>query len=1044
MRSDQGNDRHFAFSGNVGLIAGVLLPAIMASACVLSWEQHHSVFTAVGAIAAVIGCLLLFWMFAAQMRAEEVMRRAKSEAEAARREAEVARAVAEETNRHLLDAQRLGKIGHWISDRVTKTVTWSPQIFDIAGTPAVPAMTVAEAEAPIHPDDISAFVAAVKDAVITGRPRSIEHRWVRLDGDTRWVHVDISPQYDAAGACTRLLGTAQDITDRKTAEDALKGAQRQLFDAIEAISEGFVLFDNEERFVLANENFRQLWPVLEDVLVPGKPFEVISRTAVERGVLNIGDEDIEDYIRRTVAWHRACGVPDERRLGDGRWIRLAARRTRDGGIVGIRTDITERKQSEEALNAARQQLIDAIESISEGFVLFDMEDRYVLTNSKYRDRYPHLTEYFKPGSSYETMLRAAVASGIHDVGDDPEGWIQRNMAWHRACGPAMDRQLRDGTCVRLIERRTGDGGIVGLRTDITAIKNAEAALTRKVSDLEAAQQRLERLREDLTAMAIDLAAARDAAEAASRAKSDFLANMSHEIRTPMNGILGMNALLLESELSAEQRQCAAAVRDSAEALLALINDVLDVSKLEAGKVQLEVIDFDLVEIVEASVRLLAPTAREKGIDLQVLMEPRVRSGYCGDPGRLRQILLNLVGNAVKFTERGGVSVKVAARVARRKGHSRIRFEISDTGIGLSESASAALFEKFHQSDTSISRRFGGTGLGLAISKQLVEMMGGRIGVRSKLGRGSTFWFDVPLRPASDPAIRRRALSRNGEIDGKSPEAAEIPRPLHAFRSLRVLVAEDNTINQQLAVMLLKKAGHLPEIAENGAAAVAAVEAKVFDVVLMDVQMPVLDGIEATNRIRSLPPPRNAVPIIAVTAHAMAGAREEYLASGMNGYLSKPLDSAALLTMIEQFGTRQFGQGASPVEDFGHEPCTDVDFDMQYLAALRQHLHPAQIRELLTMFLGELDEQLVRCKEFVSTEDWIALGREAHTLAGAAGNIGAMRVSHAARALEAACKEPQDGSAPDLTAQLAKFGGHAAWAIRDWLATEASNIRQSAA
>ncbi|MGH7093251.1 MAG: PAS domain-containing protein, partial [Stellaceae bacterium] len=351
MRSGQGSERHFPFGGSLGLIAGVLVPGMMAGACILSWGEHRSAFTAV---AAVIGCLSLLWIFAAQMRAEEAMRRAKSEAEAAHREAEAARAVAEETNRQLLDAQRLGKIGHWISYKATKIVTWSPQIFDIAGTPPVPAMSVAEAQALIHSDDFPAFSAAIKDAVATGRTQSIEHRWVRADGDMRWVHIDISPQYDIGGKCTRLLGTAQDVTDRRTAEEALRRAQRQLIDAIEAISEGFVLFDKDERYVLANENFRQLWPVLNDILVPGTPFETISRTAVERGALNIGDEDIEDYIRRTVAWHRACGEPDERRLGDGRWIRLAERRTRDGGIVGIRTDITERKRSEEALNSARQ------------------------------------------------------------------------------------------------------------------------------------------------------------------------------------------------------------------------------------------------------------------------------------------------------------------------------------------------------------------------------------------------------------------------------------------------------------------------------------------------------------------------------------------------------------------------------------------------------------------------------------------------------------------------------------------------------------------
>jgi PAS domain S-box-containing protein len=1165
MRAAQGTKRPPLAGLRLVSITGALLALVAAAALLVIWNPGHFVGLSLqnaaiagSAIGAVICCLLLLRM---HVRMGAALRWAEAQAALARGEADG-------TRLQLLDVERVGQIGHWISRNTSQTVIWSPQIFEIAGMPEVPAMSVIEAQASIHPDDRPAFAALVKDAILEGQARSIEHRWVRPNGDIRWVHIDVSPRYDAAGIWSELLGTVRDITDLKAAEASLKHVQQQLIDAIEATPEGFVLWDKNDRFVLANENFRQLWPALEDVLVPGASFETISRVAVARGVLDIGDEDVDDYVRRTISWHQACGAPDERKLGDGRWLRiaerrtrdggivgiraditegkqteeelkaareqleeaieaisegfvlfdrddrylmtnskyremyptmvdmfapgtryedmlraglgrnlwvvdgdpeewirqildwhrttrgpqerqlgdgrwmrLAERRTRDGGIVGIRTDITDRKQAEEELKAARQQLIDAIESISESFVLFDKDDRYVLTNSKYRDRYPDLTEYFAAGASYETMLRAAVASGIHDVGDDPEGWLQRNMAWHRACGAAMERQLQDGRWMRLIERRTSDGGIVGLRTDITEIKNVEAALTRKVSDLEAAQARLERLREDLTAMATDLSAARDAAEAASRAKSDFLANMSHEIRTPMNGILGMNALLLQSELSGEQRHCAAAVHQSAEALLSLINDILDISKLEVGKVELETIDFDLADVVEASIGLLAPTAREKGIDLRLTIEARARSTYCGDPGRLRQVLLNLIGNAVKFTERGSVSLKVAARAARRRGVARLRFEIADTGIGMSEDASAALFEKFQQADTSITRRFGGTGLGLAISKQLVEMMGGRIGVKSRLGRGSTFWFALPLALAEGPVAVRHVASREIGADGRNPDANQSTEATQVSRPLRVLVAEDNKINQQLAAMLLKKAGHQSDIAENGAAAVAAVEAGSYDAVLMDVQMPVLDGIEAAERIRRLTPPKNAVPIIAITAHAMAGARERYLAAGMDGYLSKPLDLSALLRVLDEIG--QGGRGgnanAAPREGPVH-----AELDLDSLAALEQHLPTARICDLLMLFLAQLDEQIAQFAALMAAGDWSTLGREAHTLAGAAGNIGAPRAYRIARALEAACGEPCGEAIEDLVAQLASARTPTAEAIRRWSDTRAADIRRSAA
>jgi PAS domain S-box-containing protein len=946
----------------------------------------------------------------AQIRAEAALR-------AARTEAEEARHSAEETNRQLLEAQRIGKTGHWISNRKTRLVTWSPQMFEIAGIPPVPMLSPQAASAPIHPDDYPRFVARVKHAITTGEAQGLEHRWVRPDGEIRWVHVVLSAQFDSAGDCTHLLGTSQDITDRKAAEEALKDAQRQLIEAIEAISEGFVLFDKDDRFILANENYRRIWTEIADLLVPGTTYETLARAAIERGIIDIGEEDPEESVRRTVESQRSCGEPSERRLRDGSWMRIVARRTRDGGVVGIRTDITERKQYEEALTAARQQLVDAIESISEGFVLFDAEDRYVLTNTKYRERFPGLIQYFEPGTQYETMLRAALAHGLYDV-TDPEEWIRRNMEWHHACDQPLERELTDGRWVRLNERRMQDGGIVGIRTDVTEIKKAEMALTRKVGDLEAAQRRLEKLREDLTAMATDLAAARDAAEAASRAKSDFLANMSHEIRTPMNGILGMNTLLLQTALTPEQRECAVAVHDSADALLVLINDILDVSKLEAGKVALETIDFDMTELVEAAVGLFRPKAQEKGIALAVAIDPRTRGGFRGDPTRLRQILLNLVGNAVKFTERGSVSVRVAARPSRRKGLTRLRFEIADTGIGMSKDIAATLFEKFNQADTSITRRFGGTGLGLAISRQLAELMGGRIGVKSALGRGSCFWFEASLEPAASPAARRAA--------GIAPQEQHPT----AARALRVLVAEDNKINQQLARMLLVKAGHTVEIAENGEAAVAAMRAGDYDVVLMDIQMPVLDGIEATRHIRALPPPKNAVPIIAVTAHAMTGAREEYLASGMDGYLSKPLDPSALLRTLEAYS----GSAQSPAAPAAAEPETALDaaFDIDTVASLEKYLPASSVRELLAMFVDQIAGQIGPIRDAAAGSDFETLGREAHSLAGSAGNIGASRLSQLARELEAACKTGDRNAVTERSHRVAAAATAAADTVRAWL------------
>jgi PAS domain S-box-containing protein len=436
--------------------------------------------------------------------------------------------------------------------------------------------------------------------------------------------------------------------------------------------------------------------------------------------------------------------------------------------------------------------------------------------------------------------------------------------------------------------RCKDGSYVWVEANVALTTDPETGAPAVLTSLRDIS---ERVRQEET-----LLAAKDEADAANRAKSEFLANMSHEIRTPMNGILGMTGLLLDTALDPVQRSYAEMVREAGDALMTIINDILDISKLEAGKVELESIDFNIADAVRSAIAILEPKAQEKAIELVVSVAPAVPAMVRGDPTRLRQILLNLIGNGLKFTDRGRVSLAVSTAPATDDASAppRLHFTVTDTGIGMTEDICAKLFQKFQQADSSTTRRFGGTGLGLAISSELVALQGGTIGVSSRPGAGSTFWFELPLAPAVAPAL---ALRADGEGIAAKTIETEAPR-----RKLRVLLAEDIEINRRLAVAIIGSAGHEVDIAENGRRAVAAVEHRDYDVVLMDVQMPELDGEQATRLIRAMAAPKCAVPIIALTAHAMSGARDHYLALGMNDYITKPIDPALLLAKLAAFAS----------------------------------------------------------------------------------------------------------------------------------------------
>ena len=888
----------------------------------------------------------------------------------------------------------------------------------------------------------------------------------------------------------------RDISERKRIERDMRESQTRFRDFAESSSDWFWETGADLRFTRFSGNFTEHTRILPEHYVGRSRDEMI-------------DDDSDPEARRQNLEDLAARRPFRGFVyrtkvleGVGRVLRVNGKPVfaESGEFLGYRgtaSDITDEISAEEQLKSTQveierlaQRNASILESVDDGIFGLDLNGRATFVN-----RAAASLLGYEPSELVGDDILPLIASDAKTA-ESLYGILLR-----------LSESLRDDDAT--FRRR--DGSTLPVEYIASPVLEQHRQVGVVVGFRDTTQRRL---------VEGQLREAKEAAEAGNRSKSEFLATMSHEIRTPMNGVIGMTGLLLDTELDDEQRHFAETIRDSGESLLTVINDILDFSKMEAGKLDLDFTEFELVPLVESVVDILAPRAHAKGIEIASLIDPGLRMVVRSDPGRLRQVLMNLAGNAVKFTERGGVSIEV--RIAEREGDRMVvSFEICDTGIGIAKEAQGHLFSMFSQVDASTARRYGGTGLGLAISKRLADLMGGDVGLHSEPGKGSRFWVTLPLdilgpQSAEPPDLRKRRVL---VVDDNPVNRDVIERQLHSFgitvlacgdagagmdaltqaaaagtpweaavidaqmpmvsgpdmvrmiraipmlhetkliitssqgmvernescvidaflhkplrqgtildtiarvlgvmerrsgaiaaepgeentspatgRRLRILVAEDNPVNQQVALGLLRKFGHSVDVVGNGAEAVEAVRLLPYDLVLMDVQMPEMDGLEATRAIRSLPSQVGQIPIVAMTANAMRGDDQRCYDSGMNGYISKPIDRRKLMEVLAQYSGAETAKPAA-VQEAPQLPA--VDFAV--LDLLRDDLEAETVIAILEKFMEDANARVVESAAALPRNDLDRIRREAHTIKGAASSLGLIAIREACLSVETASR-----------------------------------------
>ena len=963
-----------------------------------------------------------------------------------------------------------------------------------------------------HPPE---FWRALWSTIHAGTPWRGEMCNRAKDGSLHWVDTLIAPFKGADGSIEKYISIRTDITAGKKIEAELRRSNEVINSVLENLPCGLAVFDADMKLVASNQEFRHLLELPDSLFeAPTVYLDDLLRCDARPWQAGAGEHEggLDDLLRTTRQPNLAHHF--ERTRPDGTQLEVRRAPMPGGGFVTTYVDITSSRAAQAGIERSEQLLRGAIDAIDEAFVLFDADDRLVFCNDKYRRLYRSSSDLIVQGVRFEDLLRKGAERGqFPEAVGRIDQWLDERLKFHRTGSGSVVVKLDDGRTGRIIDRKMADGHTVGFRVDIT-----------------------------------ELVRATEAAEEASRAKSRFLANMSHEIRTPMNAILGMLALLRRTDLSARQADYAAKSADAARSLLGLLDDILDISKVEAGKMHLDPHPFRLDQLLRDLSVILAVSVGHKKIEVLFDIDPAIPHHLVGDAMRLKQVLINLAGNAIKFTTEGEIVLSVTV-LRQDDAEVVLRFAVRDTGIGIAAEDHERIFTGFSQAETSTTRRYGGSGLGLAISQRLVALMGGKLAIDSVPNQGSLFHFSIslPLAPAAlgvaaaaplapvacrvlvvdDHPLARELLQRMGESLGWSVDGAAsgdealamlqrqaaagiayravfvdwqmagldgwqtsqrirdlgladsapiivmvtaqdrellaertqseqalldgfLVKPVTAsmlldavvdaattrarppgllsesagggarLTGMRLLLVEDNLNNQQVAQELLEHEGAIVQIANNGQEAIAAVAAAAprFDLVLMDLQMPVMDGFTATCRIRTDLGLQN-LPIVAMTANAMASDREACLAAGMNDHIGKPFDIDHLVHVLcKHTGRRESGANAlatpppslsTAVRAAAAAAAVDIHSAVRRLGG-----DAAVYRRLLHSFardIPDMAEQLGSCAAAGRTAD---AARLLHTLRGLAATLGANQLA----AVAADAEQQLAGNASPATTALA--------------------------